>query len=130
MFLEKRDCDNCERAILIMLIILYVPSLTVAAHTREVLKSFASNLAQLPPCLCSYLPHPSPPYQNLTTLIVPSRFHHHHLPPHHLQLLPSYFLETNKKVTSKMTTPFSMGPELRFAATVTIGGRVNFVPAV
>ena len=108
MFLEKRDCDKCERAILIMLIILYVPSLTVAAHTREVLKSFASNLAQLPPCLCSYLPHPSPPYQNLTTHIVPSRFHHHHLPPHHLQLLPSYFLETNKKVTSKMTTPFSM----------------------
>ena len=91
-----------------MLIILYVPSLTVAAHTREVLKSFASNLAQLPPCLCSYLPHPSPPYQNVTTLIVPPCFHHHHLPPHHLQLLPSYFLETNKKVTSKMTTPFSM----------------------
>ena len=102
-----------------------LPSLTVAAHTREVLKSFASNLAQLPPCLCSYLPHPSPPYQKLTTLIVPPRFHHHHL-----QLMPSYFLETNKKVTSKMTTPFSMGSELRFVATVTIGCRVKFVPAV
>ena len=123
MFFEKRICDKCERAIFTMLIILYVPSLTVAAHTREVLKSFASNLAQLPPCLCSYLPHPSPPYQNLTTLIVPPRFHHHlHLPTHHLQLMLLIFL--------KMTTPFSMGPELRFVATVTIGCRVKFVPAV
>ena len=130
MFLEKRDCDKCERAILIMPIILYVPSLTVAAHTREVLKSFASNLAQLPPCLCSYLPHPSPLCQNLTTLIVLPSFHHHHLPPHHLQLLPSYFLETNKKVTSKMTNPFRRGPKVRFVATATIGGRVKFVTAV
>ena len=89
MFLKLWDCDKCERAIFI---ILCVPSLTVAAHTREVLKSFASNLAQLPPCLCSYLPHPSPPYQNLTTLIVPPRFHHHHL-----QLMLLIFLKPTKR---------------------------------
>ena len=47
-----------------------------------------------------------PLYQNLTTLIVPPRFHHHlHLPTHHLQLMLLIFL--------KMTTPFRCGTRVK-----------------